>query len=1734
MKNLAYLVAILWCAACVDTGRGVPQVAVDRDGDGVHDVSDALPNDPRDSVDSDGDGVGDNVERQQGTNPSAADTDGDGLADRDDPSPTGDGCRAGYQVSPSDPQACVDVDECSPGSTLHNCDVNARCQNVEGSFSCECGPGFVGPGTSCFDIDDCASGACLAGGDNLAQCVDRTAPSLGYDCVCSVGFVGFNGSCVDADACAAEPCAVAGDAGATCFDAPAPATNYLCACTSGFVWDGTTCVNQNACVGASCAAQGDSLSGCVDDAPPSTGYACTCTSGYVANAGVCVNADGCVGHLCNAGADALASCVDNAPPGTSYSCACSSGYADNAGVCEDINECAVNNGGCGSVDAYSCLNQVGAPPACVCNPGYVLDGGLCVDFNACLINTCDAAGDTNANCVDQAPPSTAYVCACGSGYQDVGGTCLDINECDTNNGDCGPAAAFTCSNNIGAPPTCGDVDACVGAPCVAGGDSGAVCSDVAAPGVGFTCQCTSAYGGALCDQDFDACAAVPCAAGGDVSAVCTDAVAPQSGFSCSCSTGWTGALCDSCAVGYVLDAGACVNADGCVGNTCAAAGDVGATCVDELPPGVSYTCACSSGYVDQGGTCQDIDECAVNNGECGPAAAYTCQNNPGAPPTCGDVDACVNNPCDVVDGAAACTDVAAPGTGFTCACSAAWAGPLCDQNFDACTSAPCNAAGDASATCADRAAPLVGVDCTCSTPWTGALCDSCSTGYEPSGGACIDFNACASNPCSAQGDVGAGCVDAAPPSLGYACTCSGGFYPNGGSCVPAIMYEPFTALSMGLTGSQCDTGLVVSYAASLPGWVGAGGNSLHGVQVGPNRAISFPDTNVITMQTGVAANNSGETYEVRFQGGPGVWAGCSQASIAGDHLLIELLRDNNTVLASYLYAPPVWAGSQTFAPSSFSYTGDGSGNLRLRIRDNESNGRFGGALDDIGIFPFPPGNGGCGGNACTSAGDSAATCSNDGPGYVCNCTSGFADVAGVCQDIDECATNNGNCGSVAAYTCANNVGAPPTCGDRNECVGNPCDDGGDAGAVCNDATAPGVGYTCSCSSAGWVGSSGVCFDINECVPGPNPCAVNEFCTNTPGSYTCSADIAPDAFWLDASDAGTFTLGGGNQVDAWQDKSGQARHTVRSAGAPTRVLNSTPSGLPSVDFNDFAARLDTAPVAPIPQMTMFIVYKMDTAPSWSAIIAHGHDSNFSVRRASCCGANGNLNFHIQNNNDQPSLPLNLGQWQLLTTIQDSNNLTTSMYYTPDAVASVTGPQQTPVGGVTSLLVGKSLSNEPFDGQIAEIRIYNTVLSPAHRRAVEDSLRAKWGLGASPGLAHCWGGNDNGLDARGTAHATVFNDVTYSTGRSGNSFMCNGVSGAGTNVVANVTPQISGSGPWTYEMWINRSSSTSNAWILDRNPIGGNSLVSLLGDAAGNFQWYVRDVTAFAQTSQFFNLSSGVWHHVALTKGYDGSTFTPYFDGVPLPSFSNGTTNTPEPIRLCGHPQSPGSALTGRFEDVRIWNRALTALEIQHLASGGQGCSASPMPQRTFPDFLRAGQAFTESFVQNPFGDGSWDLLAGSYVHDAPNQEWDAATGSPNTQAWIGPRPAWRNYVVELPVRLNSGAGNAGLTFRMQQTPDPAPNDSGRSYYAGFSTTGVVLGRFDSGWFQIASVPVALSAGVFHDLSVIAQGGQLRVLVDGVEYINTVDPAGSPYSFGSIGLRSFAVDTSYGPITVTGLP
>ncbi|HEX4507852.1 MAG TPA: PEP-CTERM sorting domain-containing protein [Alphaproteobacteria bacterium] len=179
----------------------------------------------------------------------------------------------------------------------------------------------------------------------------------------------------------------------------------------------------------------------------------------------------------------------------------------------------------------------------------------------------------------------------------------------------------------------------------------------------------------------------------------------------------------------------------------------------------------------------------------------------------------------------------------------------------------------------------------------------------------------------------------------------------GGAQADPIFSDNFNDYAGNQNTNQADTGLPVAYDGTLPGWTAAGGNAVHGVQVGSgNWAVMIwdgPDAasvNSITLQNGVAANAAGKLYTVSFDAAAAVYAIENQATTSSDALNILVIDSSNTVIDTFLYQPGAWNGSETFSDASFNYTGNGNGNVTYEITGAiPGSATFSGAVDNFTV-----------------------------------------------------------------------------------------------------------------------------------------------------------------------------------------------------------------------------------------------------------------------------------------------------------------------------------------------------------------------------------------------------------------------------------------------------------------------------------------------------------------------------------------------------------------------------------------------------------------------------------------------------------------------------------------------------------------------------------------------------------------------------------------------------------------
>ena len=142
---------------------------------------------------------------------------------------------SGYRASWSNPDQCFDMNECYQNDGMGKCVNAARCVNLDGSFRCECGDGFIlaEDKLTCFDVPECETN----NGGCSHTCIEEQGS---YSCSCPSGFeLGRDKKqCHDKNECNDNK----GGCDYSCENTPG---SYICICQRGNVvdTDGKSCVD---------------------------------------------------------------------------------------------------------------------------------------------------------------------------------------------------------------------------------------------------------------------------------------------------------------------------------------------------------------------------------------------------------------------------------------------------------------------------------------------------------------------------------------------------------------------------------------------------------------------------------------------------------------------------------------------------------------------------------------------------------------------------------------------------------------------------------------------------------------------------------------------------------------------------------------------------------------------------------------------------------------------------------------------------------------------------------------------------------------------------------------------------------------------------------------------------------------------------------------------------------------------------------------------------------------------------------------------------------------------------------------------------------------------------------------------------------------------------------------------------------------------------------------------------
>ena len=372
-----------------------------------------------------------------------------------------------------------------------------------------------------------------------------------------------------------------------------------------------------------------------------------------------------------------------------------------------------------------------------------------------------------------------------------------------------------------------------------------------------------------------------------------------------------------------------------------------------------------------------------------------------------------------------------------------------------------------------------------------------------------------------------------------------------------------------------------------------------------------------------------------------------------------------------------------------------------------------------------------------------------------------------------------------------------------------------------------------------------------------------------------------------------------------------------------------------------------------------------------------------------------------------------------------------------------------------------------------------------------------------LTSWWKAEGNASDVNNANNGTLSGSVTFAAGKVGRAFSFNGTNGY-VLLPGSAFPTAQpggGSLPFTFELWFKTASSGVIMGQEDTLPYTSpNNLLASIW-VGTNGKLYTRMFCCGGSIPSAATVNDNVFHHVAVV--FDGTTETSYLDGsvfssLPYTQIGISTFFTLGVGDTAGGPSSvPGWwNFTGLIDEPTVYNRALTATEIQSLVSAGSRgkCEDCVPPPANLTSWWKAENTASDATnANNGTLQGSATFAAGKV-----NQAF-SFNGT--------------NGYVHLPDNFfpvpNTGLGNTPFTFELwfktstsgvifgQQTGVPYGTLSGGytpAIYVGTNGKLHVL-LTDDGTQNPIITTASVNDGVFHHVAVVYNGTTEVVYLDG---------------------------------------
>lgn len=248
---------------------------------------------------------------------------------------------------------------------------------------------------------------------------------------------------------------------------------------------------------------------------------------------------------------------------------------------------------------------------------------------------------------------------------------------------------------------------------------------------------------------------------------------------------------------------------------------------------------------------------------------------------------------------------------------------------------------------------------------------------------------------------------------------------------------------------------------------------------------------------------------------------------------------------------------------------------------------------------------------------------------------------------------------------------------------------------------------------------------------------------TSGAGWLPTELASLVLWLDADDANTITLDGSNNVEQWDDKSGN-NNNVSQSSSSLRPACEEISGMNFVKFNgasDVLRRNLGAILSGDDPITVFCVvrvYGYGGDVGGGVVWGLGGDGTVARDTAFFCmeTSSGTWIRLLGGNAQWEGTPLNTSK--MFSLIYPGGGVVWRCYSEGaelTAISSVTGTHNWETN--IDLSIGGAIpsrSDDSLNGSIGEVLIYTQSMSQIDRQKIEGYLAHKWGLTANLPSGH----------------------------------------------------------------------------------------------------------------------------------------------------------------------------------------------------------------------------------------------------------------------------------------------------------------------------------------------------------------------------------------------------------------